>query len=184
MAELGFTWADWAIVGVVLVSMLISLVRGFVKEALSLVTWIAAFIVARLFSPWLAGHLAPYIDTPSIQLLAAFALLFFGMLLIGSIMNWVISLLVQATGLSGMDRLLGMGFGFARGLLILVVALALLRMTPAVQDPWYQQSSLIPHLSLVETWSRRTFGELYDDLRTAYPQIFTTPAVGLTEGGP
>lgn len=178
MTEIGFNWADWAIVAVVVISTLISLVRGFVKEALSLLTWVAAFVVARLFYPQAAVYVAPYIETPSLQLLAGFGGLFFGMLLIGSIMNWVIVMLVKATGLSGLDRLLGMGFGFARGLLVLVVALALLRMTPAPQDPWYRQSALIPHLELVEGWSRHTFGELYAGLRERYPAVFTAPPIG------
>ena len=183
MAEAAFNWADWVIVAVVLVSTLISLVRGFVKEALSLATWIAAFVIARLFHPQAAVYIAPYIETPSLQLLAGFGILFFGMLLIGSIMNWVIVMLVKATGLSGLDRLLGTGFGFARGLLLLVVMLALLRMTPAPQDPWYRQSVLIPHLEVVETWSRRTFGELYAGLRERYPAVFTAPPIGPMQGG-
>ncbi len=183
MAEPGFNWADWAIIAVVLLSTLISLVRGFMKEALSLATWVAAFVVARLFHPQAAVYIAPYIETPSLQMLAAFALLFFGMLLIGSIINWVIVMLVRATGLSGLDRLLGMGFGFARGLLLLVVALALLRMTPAPQDPWYRQSALIPHLEMVENWSRHTFGELYAGLRERYPAVFTAPPIGPMQGG-
>lgn len=183
MSAAAFNWADWIIVAVVAVSTLISLVRGFMREALSLLTWIAAFVVARLFSPTLAVHLEPYIQTPSLQLLAAFALLFFGMLLVGSILNWVIGLLVRATGLSGMDRLLGMAFGMARGLLVLVVALALLRLTPAPQDPWYRQSVLIPHVALVEDWSRRTFGEIYAGLRERYPEVFTAPPVGAMSGG-
>ncbi len=183
MAEVGFNWADWVIMAVVLLSTLISLVRGFVKEALSLATWVAAFVVARLFHAQAAVYIAPYVETPSLQLLAGFAILFFGMLLIGSIMNWLIVVLVKATGLSGLDRLLGMGFGFARGLLLLVVALALLRMTPAPQDPWYRQSVLIPHVELVETWSRHTFGELYEGLRERYPAVFTAPPVGPMQRG-
>lgn len=183
MVDSGFNWADWVIVAVVLLSMLISLVRGFVKEALSLLTWVAAFVGARLFHPLVVPYLAPYIETPSLQLLAAFAVLFFGILLAGSIVNWLISLLVKATGLGGMDRLLGTVFGAARGLLLLVVALALLRLTPAERDPWFQQSALIPHLALVEEWSRRTFGEIYTELRAAYPEVFSAPAVGMPQGG-
>ena len=66
-------WADWAILAIVLISGLFSIRRGFVKEALSLVTWVAAFIVARLFTNSLAVVLTDYIQTPSFRIVAAFA---------------------------------------------------------------------------------------------------------------
>ena len=69
-----FTWVDWAIIAVIAVSSLISLKRGFVKEALSLLTWIIAGVVAWMFGGALSHHLAEYISTPSAQVIAACAL--------------------------------------------------------------------------------------------------------------
>lgn len=147
-------WADWTILAIVGISGLFSIKRGFVKEALSLVTWITAFIIARLFTDALATVLANYIQTPSFRIASAFGILFIMTLIVGALVSNLVGLLVQATGLSGTDRILGMGFGLARGALLVVIIVALLGGTPAVQDAWWQGSQLIPHFVLMETWSR------------------------------
>jgi len=149
-----YNWADWTILAIVCLSSLISLKRGFIKEALSLVTWVSALIVARLFGASLSVVLEPYIATPSLRLFSAFAILFVITLIVGSLINSLIGMLVEATGLSGTDRILGMGFGVARGGLVVVVLVALAGMTPAVQDQWWHDSQLIPHFVLMESWTR------------------------------
>src|SRR5690554_1879377 len=108
-------WIDWVIIALITVSTVISLKRGFVKEALSLVTWIGAFIIARTFHPQMQSLLDSSVETPLVRLIAAFAILFFGTLIIGAIINNMIGHLVRATGLSATDRVLGMGFGLLRG---------------------------------------------------------------------
>ncbi|MBY4675139.1 CvpA family protein [Marinobacterium arenosum] len=153
-------WADWIILGIIAISSLFSLKRGFMREALSLVTWVAAFVVARLFSDALATLLAPYIQTPSLQLLAAFAILFIATLLVGAVINNLVGMLVDATGLSGTDRMLGVGFGIARGGLLVIALIALVGMTPATEDPWWQESQLIPHFKTMEAWSRNVASDM------------------------
>ncbi|MDO6470057.1 CvpA family protein, partial [Neptunomonas phycophila] len=69
-------WADWTLIGIVVISGLVSLRRGFMKEALSLATWVAAFIVARLFGDALASVLVDYIQTPTFRIVTSFAILF------------------------------------------------------------------------------------------------------------
>jgi membrane protein required for colicin V production len=147
-------WADWVVIGILVISALFSLRRGFVKEALSLVTWVSAFVVARLFSGALVVVLEPYIDTPSIRIATAFASLFVLMLIAGAIIANLFEMLVNATGLSATDRVLGMGFGVARGGLVVVVLIALVGQTPAAEDEWWGQSQLIPHFVLMESWTR------------------------------
>ena len=147
-------WADWVILGILAISALFSLRRGFVKEALSLVTWVSAFVVARLFSGALSVVLEKYIETPSVRMAVAFALLFVLILILGAIIANLFEMLVNATGLSATDRVLGMGFGVARGGLVVVVLVALAAQTPAVEDTWWGQSELIPHFELMESWTR------------------------------
>ena len=147
-------WADWTILVIIGISSLISLKRGFVKEALSLVTWLAAFIIARLFSQPLSVLLEPYIETPSVRIVAAFAILFIVTLIIGVLINKLVGALVDATGLSGTDRVLGIGFGAARGGLIVVAIIALVGMSPAINDRWWKESQLIPHFVLMEAWTK------------------------------
>ncbi len=186
MAELPFNWADWIIIAVTLFSMLISVIRGFVREALSLATWVAAFLVARIFTPELEPRLVDYIETPSVRMAVAFAALFFATLIAGSIINFLIGQLVKATGLSGTDRLLGIVFGFARGVVLFVVAVALLKLTPAPRDPWWGQSVIIPHLEIVEDWSRQNFGDILEGLeekaQTAVPVPGTSQQGNRVEG--
>ncbi|HDY97907.1 MAG TPA: CvpA family protein [Pseudomonas sabulinigri] len=151
---MSFTWVDWAIIATIVISALISLTRGFVKEALSLVTWILAGLVAWLFGGALAELLAPYIDTPSLRVIAACSILFILTLLLGGLINYLIGQLVKATGLSGTDRFLGMVFGAARGGLLVVVIVGLLSLAPVEADTWWRESVMIPHFLLVADWSK------------------------------
>lgn len=154
-------WADWTIVAIISISCLISIWRGFVKEALSLLAWVIASFVAIAFHPRLAVVLAQWIETPSIRTVLAFIALFAGTLLIGSLLNYLLVSLIRATGLGGLDRLLGMGFGVARGLLLVLALIILTPMLlPVDQDPWWQQSRLIPHFVMMEGWSRESFGSI------------------------
>ena len=151
---MAFTWVDWAIVAIIGVSALISIKRGFVKEALSLVVWIVAGVVAWLFGGAVAQHLTNFIDIPSARVIAACALLFVATLLVGGLVSFLIGELIRVTGLSGTDRFLGMFFGAARGALLVVVLVGLLSLAPVQQDIWWQQSTLLPHFLMVADWSK------------------------------
>jgi membrane protein required for colicin V production len=94
------SWVDLIIIVVIVISALISLVRGFVKESISLASWIlAGFIALRYFTP-LADLLEPYIESPTIRTGVGFAILFVSSLIIGAIVNYMASQLVAKTGLS------------------------------------------------------------------------------------
>ncbi|MGA5586996.1 CvpA family protein [Pseudomonas siliginis] len=149
-----FTWVDWAIVAIIAISALISLSRGFVKEALSLLTWIIAGAVAWMFGGSLSEYLAGYIETPSARVIAGCAIMFVATLIVGAMINYLIGELVRVTGLSGTDRFLGMAFGAARGVLLVVVAVGLLSLGPVQQDGWRKESQLVPKFLLVADWSK------------------------------
>lgn len=154
-------WADWTIIAIVAISCLFSLLRGFVKEALSLVTWLAASFVAIAFHERLAVIFAKWIHTPSVRTVLAFAALFVLTLMVGAIINWLIHQFVVGVGLGGLDRLLGMAFGAVRGLLLVLALLMLLPMAlPEMrQDAWWHQSKFIPYFESSEDWARSTFSE-------------------------
>lgn len=148
-------WADWAIVAILALSSLISLKRGFVKEALSLLVWVLAFVMATLFSGRLEVLLEASIDTPSMRHMLAFGILFATTLIVGAMVNHLVGELIKVTGLSSTDRLFGIGFGLARGAIIVMAALLLVpSIVPIDQDSWWQQSVLIPHFLNFEGWAR------------------------------
>jgi membrane protein required for colicin V production len=150
-------WADWTICAIIALSALISLQRGFVKEALSLAVWFAAIVVSMLFHQNLQVLLADFIQTSSLRQIAAFAILFFITLIVGSMVNHLIAAIVKATGLSGTDRLLGTVFGVLRGaMLVLVILILMPAIVPIEQDDWYKQSIVIPKFLLMEAWARDT----------------------------
>ena len=157
-------WIDWVIITIVAISTLISLKRGFVREAMSLVIWVGAFVIARTFHPNMQTLLAETVGNPTVRLIAAFGILFVGTLIVGAVVNNALGRLVEATGLSATDRTLGMFFGLARGLVVVLVALALLRMTPVTGDTWWQQSVTVQELARVEAWTRDVFGDEIDAL--------------------
>jgi membrane protein required for colicin V production len=152
-------WADWAFISVILVSALISLKRGFIKEALSLATFIFAIAIAYIFGEKMAFLLEEHIETYSLRLTAASALLFAISLVVGAMVNYLLAELVRMTGLSGTDRFFGMFFGTARG--VLVVLLLVIYMPQAFrQDQWWQDSLLVPWFLGMEDWSRQTAGNI------------------------
>ncbi len=155
---------DWVILAVLAVSSLISLKRGFVKEALSLATWIAAFVIARLFSGNLATLLSGMVETNSLRWILAFVILFAGTITIGAMINHLVAEMVRMTGLSGTDRVFGMIFGLIRGVIILVAIVYGLQFTLVPQDIWWQESLFIPHLTSVADWARKTLPGAADQM--------------------
>jgi membrane protein required for colicin V production len=147
-------WVDYVIIGIIMLSAMISIVRGFIKEVFSLASWILAFWVALTFSPNLSTLLNAYIETQSIRLISAFVVLFVITLILGALVNHAISTLVEKTGLSGTDRSLGVIFGLLRGGAIVVLLLLLAGATPMPQDPWWQNSVMIQYFENLAMWAR------------------------------
>lgn len=172
-------WADWTIIAIVAVSCLISLMRGFVREALSLASWILATFVAIAFYGRLAEVFANWIETPSIRSLLAFAALFVVTLLIGALLSRLLRSLLSAAGLGGIDRLLGTVFGAARGLLIVLALVILLPLAlPVNQDAWWHESRLIPHFEALEGWAHDTFTHVMGWGRALTDKAQSVPAGG------
>lgn len=151
---------DWVIVVVLTLSTLLSLWRGFVREALSLLGWVAAFIVANLFVDRLSAQMAAYIDNATGRYVACFAVLFVITLVTFSLIVWLAVKLVRVSGLTVLDRVLGTVFGFARGVIIvLLLAYGIQQLVPPKDQEWLHRSELMPHLTMLADWVQVVFAK-------------------------
>jgi len=169
-------WADYAILAVLLLSVLMGLWRGFIGEVLALLCWILAFWVAWMFGPALAEHFSASISTPSVRVLLGYALCFITVLIAGAIVAFLMRKLVEGSGLSGSDRLLGMVFGLVRGFALVTLVVLLMGFTPFRRDPWWNESRLMPNFEVGARWlSHRLPAELARYIEPA--QIMAKPAL-------
>ena len=148
----GLTGVDYTIVGIVGLSAVISLIRGFVREALSLIVWVLAFWVGFTFSHEAAAYGKNLIHDPTMRFIATFVVLFVLTLFLGGMVNLLLGFLIDRSGLSGTDRLVGMCFGVGRGVLLVGLGLLVLQMTPLVHSESWQRAALIPTFQPLEKW--------------------------------
>lgn len=151
--------ADLVIFAVLGVSVLVSIFRGFIKEVFSILVWVAAIFAAFQVAEPFATALEPFIELPSARVIVAFAAVFLVVLVVGGLIAYLIGKMVEKTGLSPTDRLFGALFGLVRGLVIVVLAVMLARITPFAHDPWWGESRLLP-----------TFERLADRARVLLPK--------------
>jgi len=148
---------DSVILGVLLISTGISFMRGFMREILSLVAWIAAVWIAVAFTPQMSVFLTDQIANESVRLLAAFLGLFIATLIVGSLANYFIGQLVKKTGFSGTDRMIGLIFGFARGGVIVAVLIMVVGLTQVPSETWWKDSTLVQHFQPLTAWLGSNF---------------------------
>ncbi|MDO8862892.1 CvpA family protein [Haliea sp. E1-2-M8] len=163
-----FTWVDWVIVAIVTLSTLLSLLRGFTREALSLLGWVAAFVIAYLFAGELASHMRGLISNITARYIAAWLLLLVGVLLVTGLVSMLVAQMVRATGLGTLDRLLGTIFGGARGVIIVLVLVFLIReLLPPRDQVWLYQAHLMPQIDALLNWAMQLLGQLDTDRLSA-----------------
>jgi membrane protein required for colicin V production len=145
-------WIDYVILAVLFISVLIGLARGLISEVLSLVIWVAAFWLAWLFGPVVARYFEGSVSLPSARIAIGYGVCFIAVLLIGAVIRFLISRLVSITGLGGLDRLLGMLFGFARGVLLVSGVVFLLGFTSLPNEPLWRESAILPQFAAPAAW--------------------------------
>jgi membrane protein required for colicin V production len=152
---------DWFLLVVITLSVLISLWRGFAREALSLAGWVLAFILANLFAGVLASFLSDIIANQTGRYIVAWAVLFVLTLVLAGITAKLVSHVMKVSGLGLLDRLLGTIFGFARGLLIIMALVFVVRqIVPPAEQQWLKESQLMPHIDILMDWSQMVFDEI------------------------
>ena len=132
------TGFDFAVIAILLVSLLFGLWRGLVYEVLSLAGWPVAFLLSRLF----AGDVAPMMPgaQETMRVTLAYAVVFVAALIVWGALAWLLSRLVKAVGLGWLDRVLGGLFGVLRGGLVILVLVWLAGMTAVPDQPFWRDA--------------------------------------------
>ncbi|WP_026340749.1 CvpA family protein [Thioalkalivibrio sp. ALJT] len=145
-------WIDLVIIALIVISGLISLFRGFVRESFSLATWIIGVWLGIRHAEAMAAYLPDAIADATLRLGIGFAVIFIGVLIAGGLLGMVANRLVHGTGLSGTDRSLGVVFGLLRGVLLVAVLVFLASLTLMPDEAWWENSRLIPELERLVDW--------------------------------
>ena len=145
-------WLDCVIAAVIGLSVITGLFRGFVKELIALGVWVLAIWLASSYSQSVSVWVHSYIADKTACLAVAFIAVMIGVLIAGAIVNTIISMLLHRSGLSGIDRLLGMGFGFVRGVFIVALLMLVVKMTSIPSDEYRNQSRLYALFDPMVDW--------------------------------
>ncbi|MBD8527321.1 CvpA family protein [Pseudomarimonas arenosa] len=148
-------WLDIILLGALLVSALLGLWRGLIVEVMSLLSWAAAFIMAVLFGAQLEPMLSGVIEAAGLRTAVAHIGIFLLTLVAGGALTWLLSRLIEKTGLSGTDRMLGLGFGLLRGAAFGIACVLVLGLTPVPQSPAWSQSTMVGVLMPGAEWLRQ-----------------------------
>jgi len=143
---------DILIAVAIAISVIVGIFRGFVKEAISIAALLFAIWAALYFGPAIGDVSESWLSSEELQMWFGRIFLFAVILSVGGLLSWGLSKLVRLSILSGMDRFLGSVFGVCRGLLLIAVAVILGQFAGFSNDPWWQDSILIPHLQVVADW--------------------------------
>lgn len=145
-------WIDIIITAVIGLSIITGLFRGLVKESISIMVWVLAIWLSIHYSVLVEPYLAKYIHQETAKSGAAFLIVFFSTLLTGGIINAFLSFLLKQSGLSGTDRVLGMGFGFIRGVFIVSIMIVGIRITGMPESDYRNHSYLYAKFDPVVNW--------------------------------
>lgn len=161
---------DYVVLGVLVISLLIGIFRGFIREILSLVSWGVAVWTGFHFSPQFAQYFSPMITSPQLQQIAAGIALFILVLLLMSFLAYLLNKVFSAGKISGPDRTLGALFGLARAVVIIAVVGFLIQSMGMTTEPWWQSSRSATYIT-----------QAADILGRLLPPGITIPAI--TNGG-
>ncbi len=150
---------DYIVLAIVLISAVAGLIQGFLREVCSLITWVLAVWLAWKLAPALAPHLGGALKEAPYGLWAARALIFVAVLVVGAIIGATVNYFVRLSIFSGLDRLLGFVLGFARGLVIVGVAIILAQAARVDDEGWWKKSRLVPHFEPVANFLRTLAGD-------------------------
>jgi len=142
---------DYVILGIVLVSVLLGFFRGFLSEAWSLLSWVIAIWAALKFSGLIEPYIGEAVSSPALQVWLGRIIVFATVLILGGLISGLFGLLWSRSGqgMSGTDRILGMGFGLGRGVVIIGLLAVVAEYLQFPKEPWWEESEVIPYAEKV-----------------------------------
>jgi membrane protein required for colicin V production len=150
---------DYIIIAILIISAVMGLVRGLLREAIAVITWFLAIVLAWVFAPSLEPLLGGVLDGSPLRIWAARAIIFVGVLLLGGAISVVLGHYVRVSMFAGMDKFLGFVFGIIRGVVVVgafTIAVQAMRMD---EDPRWKNSRLMPYAIGVADALRGIVGE-------------------------
>jgi len=162
-------WVDIVIVAVVLLSVITGLFRGFVKELIALGVWVFAFWFAYHYGSMLTPWVGKYVHDKTVLTIVEFVIILLASLILGGLINAFIGLLMRKSGLSGTDRLLGMGFGFIRGVFIVAILIVGIRITGMPFEQYSKESKLYTYFDPLVAWLSSYVPEFINHVKTLDP---------------
>lgn len=168
-----FNWIDYGIIGILSISVIFGIVRGFFREAMSLVTWLAAIVVGFCYKEHVAAWFENSISLEWVRLIIAFILLVLLTLIVGGIISFLLSKLIHSKfKFNIVDRIVGMVcglmVGFIKGIVIVSTLILLVNLMDTKPGPIWRQSYLVPKFEPVAHWIQQI-------LPDSMLQIFETP---------
>lgn len=186
-----YNWVDYIILGVFFFSILAGLMRGIVKEVLSILTWVAAFVIASMFSDRLASVFTQSNSAQSVisqasttvgvdasqsvsmvSLGLSFVCLFLVTLIVGSLITNIISRAVDSAGIGLANRLFGSVFGLIRGFLINLMIVFVVQLTAFDQESWWREAKLVPIFQPAAQWLGQVVHPGFETLKSKVGQTF------------
>ena len=147
-----FNWFDYLLLGIFFVSAIFGLIRGFVREVVSLITWGVAFLVGMLFADTLALYFQSAIKSQATAQFLSFILLFIVVLIIGALINFILGKIIGHIGASSLNRFFGFIFGLLRGGLIVLFIVFIISSTRLQEQAWFSNSKLTYWFQDASVW--------------------------------
>jgi membrane protein required for colicin V production len=152
LASFHSTWFDAILIGVIVLSIAVSFFRGFLREAISLCSWVLAIVLALKLSSFISHHVFSWISSDTTAYVAAFISTVIVVLLLGSVITKLAKSIATITGFGIFDRVLGVLFGFLRGVLVTTLMIMLVNVTAFSSSHWFEDSAMKVALNTPEKW--------------------------------
>ena len=148
------TWFDYIIIAILVLSIVIALLRGFIREAASLVTWILGIVLGVSFAPALSQYIG-WTGSVPVKYICSFFAVFLLVFIVGTLVGKLIKKMSYAIGLGVFDHILGFVFGVARGGIICSLIIMLIGTTPYAKGVWFERSMSVYYSQGIVAWSER-----------------------------